>query len=170
MQHGDGSRCRGMTVGAPCVERKECAQYAESQEGEREPDALLCERDVVQPGYFEDVHCRPAGTEEYAQNTDQQESRTTHQHQGQLHGCVFLASRAPYTDQQIHRDQRDFVEHEHCEQINGDEESEYSHRQECEPQEVFFGQRLQLPGSEGTGENNDGTKQQHGYRYSVDSY
>src|SRR3712207_7484802 len=51
-----------------------------------------------------------------AENTDQQKSGTAHQHERQLHGGIFLPPRSPDTDEQIHGDQRYFVEHERSEE------------------------------------------------------
>ena len=104
-----------MTVRTPCVEREKGAQYTEAEESQREPDALLCKRYVVQLRDFEEVHSGCSRTEIDSENTDQQEGRTTHQHESQLHGCIFFTSRSPYTNQQVHRYQCDFVEHEHGE-------------------------------------------------------
>ena len=127
MQHGNGSRCGCVTVGAPCVEREQGSQYAETEEGKRKPDSLLLNRDIVQLGYLQQVHGGAAAAEVDAQNTDEQESGTTHQHQCQLHGGIFLAPRTPYADQQIHRYEGHLIEHEHGEQVGGDEEAEYTH-------------------------------------------
>ena len=127
MQHGNGSRCGCVTVGAPCVEREQSAQHTETKEGKREPDALLLDRDIVQLGYFQQVHGGGAAAEVDTQDTDQQESGTAHKHQCQFHGGIFLASRAPYANQQVHRDKRYLVEHEHGEQVGGDKEAEHTH-------------------------------------------
>ena len=61
------------------------------------------------------------------------------------------------------RNQRYFIEHEHGEQVRGNEEAEYSEGEQGEPKEIFFRQRLQAPGGESTGEDYDGREQQHGY-------
>ena len=62
-----------MTVGAPRVEGEEGTQHAKSQEGEREPDALLFDGYVVQGSYFGEVHCSGAAAVVDAQDTYQQE-------------------------------------------------------------------------------------------------
>ena len=120
-------------------------QYTKTEECQWEPDALLCKRYVVQLCNFEKIHGGSSRTEIDSENTDQQEGGTTHKHECQFHGCVFFASRTPYTNQQVHRNQCDFVEHEHGEQVDGYKESEHSHREQGEPKEIFFGQRLQTP-------------------------
>ena len=170
MQHTDGGRCGCMTVGAPGMEREQSAQHAETEEGKREPDALLLHGNIVQLGYLQQVHGGGAATEVDTEDTDKQESGTAHQHQRQFHGSVFLASRTPYANQQVHRDERYLVEHEHGEQVGRDKETEHTHRQQGEPQEIFFGQRLQTPGSECTRKHDNGREQQHGYRDAVHPY
>ena len=115
-----------MTVRAPRMEGEQGAQHAKSQEGEWEPDALLFNRYVVQGGYFGEVHRGGAATVVDAQDAYQQEGRTAHQHQRQLHGGVFLAARTPYADEQIHRYQGHFIEHEHGEQVDGNKETEHA--------------------------------------------
>ncbi|MPM66662.1 hypothetical protein SDC9_113572 [bioreactor metagenome] len=67
-----------MTVGAPGVEREKCSQYAESQEGKREPDALLFEGDVMQSCNLQQVHGARSAAEVDSQNTDEQEGGTSH--------------------------------------------------------------------------------------------
>ena len=76
----------------------------------------------------------------------------------------------PYTDKQIHGNKGNLVEHEHGEQVYRDEEPEHTDGKEGEPKEIFFSQRLQPPGGECSGKDNDGRKQQHGYRNTVYSY
>src|SRR3712207_1406168 len=111
------------------MEREKSPQYSEAEERERKPDALLLEGYVVQLRNLEDIHrCCPR-TGKDAENTDQQKSGTAHQHERQLHGGIFLPPRSPDTDEQIHGDQRYFVEHEHGEEIDGNKESEYAQRQ-----------------------------------------
>ena len=96
------------------MEGEQGAQYSETQEDKREEDALHFVRNM-QFGYLQQVHGFAACTIEDAEDTDQQEGGTSHQHQGQLHGCVFFTSATPYADQQVHRDQGYFIEHEHGE-------------------------------------------------------
>ena len=81
----------------------------------------------VKGGWLDfDVHRR--GTTEIvdAQDADNQEGRASHQHQRQFHGRVLLMTRAPDANQQIHRNQRHLVEHEHREQVGRDEEAEHT--------------------------------------------
>ena len=47
VQHTYGRRGRSMTVGAPCMEGEEGAQYTKSQEDHREEDALHLGRYLV---------------------------------------------------------------------------------------------------------------------------
>ena len=56
VKHGNGSRCRSMTVRAPRMKRKQSSQNTESQKSERKPDTLLCKRNAMQSGYFKDIH------------------------------------------------------------------------------------------------------------------
>src|SRR5574344_1311251 len=138
-----------MTVGAPCMEWKQCSKHTETKEGDRE-EYLLHEhrysmRTVQVVGNLIDIHRHGTATEIDAQNTDQQKSGTAHQHQGKLHRCIFLRSTTPYTYQQIHRDQGYFIKHEHREQVGRDKESEHARRKQCVPKEIFLRQRLQLP-------------------------
>ena len=94
---------------------------------------------------LKDVHSLGSGTIIYAKDTDEQECRTTHKHKGKFHGGVFLLSASPYADEQIHRDERNLVEHEHGEEVGRDEETENSGTQKGEPEEIFFRHRLQTP-------------------------
>ena len=151
-----------MTVGTPSVEGEQSTQYTEAQEDEREEESLHFGRDVAL-GNFKDIHGFGTGSVEDAEDTNQQEGRTTHQHECQFHGCIFLLTASPYTDEQVHRNQGHFVEHEHGEQVGRDKETIYTGTQQSEPQEVFLSHRFQLPRSKGTGEHNDRAKQKHGY-------
>ena len=163
MEHGYGGGSGRVTVGAPGMEGEEGSQYTESEEGQREPDALLCQRNVVQGGDFLQVHGGGTGPVVDAEDADEQEGGTAHEHQGELHGGIFLAAAAPYTDEQVHGDEGYFIKHKHGEEVGGDEEAEHTQGEQGEPQEVFFGQGLQPPGGEGAGEYNDGREQQHGH-------
>ena len=169
MKHRYGSRRRSVTVGAPCVEGEQCAQYAESQESHREEDLLVFGRDF-QLRDFKHVHGFGSGTVEDTQDTDEQECRATHQHQGQLHGRIFFSAASPHTDKEVHRNQSHLVEHEHGEQVGRNKESEYTGAQQGEPHKVFLGERFQLPGSERSGKHDNSTQQQHDDRDTVDSY
>ena len=102
-----------------------------------------------------------------AQDTDHQQGRTTHQHQGQLHGRVVFAAAAPNANQQVHGDKGHLVEHEHREEVDRDEEAEHTGRQQHEPQEELLGQGVDLPRSEDSGKDYNGREQQHGHRYTV---
>ena len=158
-----------MTVRAPGMEGEQGSQHTESQEDGREENALHLGRYLVVDN-FKNIHGLCSGTVVDTQDSDEQEGRSTHQHQRQLHGGIFLLSASPYSDEQVHRNQSHFVEHEHGEQVGRNEESEHSDAQQGKPKEVFSGHGFQLPGSEGSGKDNDGTQQQHDYGDSVDSY
>ena len=77
-------------------------------------------------GNLVDIHCGGTAEEVDAENTDNQQCRTSHKHQGELHGCIFLVAAAPYADEKIHRDERNLVEHEHGEEVGADEESKHT--------------------------------------------
>ena len=116
---------RSVTVGAPCMEREQSSQYAESEEYSREENTLDFCRDVF-VCYFENVHRFSSGSVIDTQDTDKQESRTTHQHQCKFHCGIFLASATPNADKQIHRDKGNLVEHEHGEQVGRNKETEHT--------------------------------------------
>ena len=152
------------------MEREQRAQHAETHEHQREPDALLGNGNVVQRGDLLNVHRRGARTEVDAQNADQQQRRTAHEHQRQLHGGVFLAPAAPDADQQVHRDQRHLVEQEYREEVDRNEEPEHPHAQQAEPEEVGFDVGLHLPRGERAREDDDGRQQEHRHRNAVDAH
>ena len=156
VEHRHGGRCRCVTVGAPGVEREEGAQHAEADEDHREPDVLLREGNVVQRGDLVQVHRLRPGAEVDAQDAAEQQGRPAHEHQRQLHGRILLAAAATDADEQVHRDQCHFVEHEHREEIDGDEESEDTDREQAEPEEVGFDVGLHLPRGERAREDDDG--------------
>ena len=95
------------------------------------------------------------------QDTDDEECRTTHQHQGQLHGRILLRTTTPYTNQEVHRDEGYLVEHEHGEHVDRDEEAIYTDAQEGEPEEVFLLHWLHLPRGKCTCEHDDGCQENH---------
>ena len=70
--------------------------------------------------------------------------------------AVFFFPATPDADQEVHGDEGDLVEHEHGEEVDGDEEPEHADGQEVEPQEVFFLQEVHFPGREGAREDDDG--------------
>ena len=116
---------------------------------------------------IQDFECLSTTVEVDTQDTDNQKSRTTHQHQSQLHGRILLCTTTPYTDEEIHRNQRNLIEHEHGEHVNRDEETIYTDAQESEPEEVFLLHWLHLPRSKCTGEHNDGSQEKHHYRNTI---
>ena len=162
-----------MTVGAPCVEGEEGTENAEADEGHREPNALLGEVDGMGAahvvGDVNDVHGLATGTIEDTEDAAHEEGRSAHEHEGQFHGGIFFLAAAPDADEEIHRDEGDFIEHEHGEHVDRNEEAENAHAQEGEPKEIFLGEGLELPGGEGACEDDDGREQQHGYADAVDT-
>ena len=63
--------------------------------------------------------------------------------------------------EEVHRNQRNLIEHEHGEHVDRDEEAIYTDAQECEPEEVFLLHWLHLPGSKCTGEHDDRSQEKH---------
>ena len=174
VKHGYGRRRGGVTVGTPSVEGEEGTKNAKADESHREPNALLGQGNsrgtACVVSNVEDVHrigtCSKIDTED----THHQEGRTAHKHERQFHGRVFLATTTPDTDKEVHGNERNLVEHEHGKHVDGDEEAEHTHRKEGEPEEVFLGERLKFPRSEGSREDDDGGKQKHHYANAVDTY
>ena len=115
MQHRHGGRRRSVTVGRPCVEREHRTQHAKPYKRSDKQSVLPFQINTV-CGYFHKIH-RLAGMIVNAKDADQQQCRTAHQHQSKLHGSIILVAAAPYADKQIHRNQRDLIEHEHREQV-----------------------------------------------------
>ena len=66
-----------MTIGRPCVEGEQCTKHTETNECEREPNALLGKGNSVGTtkvvGYFDDVHGLTTGTVEYTEYATHQE-------------------------------------------------------------------------------------------------
>ena len=127
------------------MEREQGSEHSESDEDYREPDALEIHRYIVHLCYFQNVHGRCSRAEVDAEDTYKKQGRSTHEHQGQLHGRILLAAASPYSYEKIHRDEGHFVEHEHGKEVDRDEKSEYSHAQEAEPHEELFDIRFHLP-------------------------
>ena len=173
VEHRNGRGGGGVTIGRPCVEGEECAEHTEADEGHREPKQLPVVGNGVRAagvvGDLDDVHRVTAGAVEDAEDTTHQEGRTTHEHEGELHRGVFFSTGSPHADEEIHGNERDFIEHEHGEHVNRDEKAEHAHRKQGEPKEIFLGEGLQLPRSKRTGEDDDGREEQHGYTDAVDA-
>ena len=169
MEHGYSGRRGSMTVGAPGMEGEQSTQHTESHKDHREENALHFCRNV-QFHQFQQVHGGSSGTIVDTENTHQQECGTAHQHQCQFHGGIFFLSATPHADEQIHRNQGHFIEHEHGKEVGRDEESEHSDTQKGEPKEIFLGHRLDLPGSKGSRKHDDGTQKKHHHRNTVHAY
>ena len=162
-----------MAVGAPCVEGEHGAENAEANECHREKECLPAVADSIVLGNLENVPCKLSAFGSamvvYADEAEHQECRSTHEHKGELHGRVVLAAGTPDTDEKIHGDKGDFIEHEHREEVDADEEAEHAGGKEDEPEEEFLG-LLDFPGGEGSCQNNDGRKENHCHRDSVDTH
>ena len=163
-----------MTVRTPGVEREHGSEDTESDKRETEEKILPARVNRIVVGYLENVpgelsalrRTVPIDTEK----TEHQEGRTAHQHQGQLHCRIFLAARAPHTDQKVHRNQSHLIEHEHGEHVDGNEESEHTGRQETEPEEEVLGKGIDFPGSECSGKNDNRREENHQHRNAVHSH
>ena len=134
-----------MTVGRPCVEREQGSKNTETDEDEGEENLLDIDGNVVFLGYLEHVHRVTATEVEDAKQSEDKQCGASHEHQGELHGRVFLVAAAPNADEKIHRDKSDLVEHEHREHINGDEEAVDTRGKQGEPKEIFLCHGLELP-------------------------
>ena len=138
-----------MTIGAPCVEWEQCTQHTESDEDEWEEDVLDVTRNAVVSCDCGQLKGVVAAVDTIkvvdTQQSKDQQGRASHQHQGQLHGRVLLATRPPYTNQQVHWNQSHLVEHKHSKQVGRDKETIHTCREQGEPQEVLLSKRLQLP-------------------------
>ena len=155
------------------MEGEQGSKDTKTYEGHGEPNQLpvggngVCSVGVI--GNVDDVHGLSTCTIEDAEDAAHEEGRTSHQHQGQFHRCIFFATATPHSDEEIHGDKCDFIEHEHGEHVGSDEESEHTHGKEGEPKKVFLGHGFELPRSKGTGEGDDGREEQHGYADSVNT-
>ena len=98
MEHRHSRRRRSMAVRTPRMEREQCTKHAETNEHEREEHLLEVNRDVVHPSNFKHVHRRGTTAEVNAEDAKDEQRRTAHEHQGQLHGRIFLMAAAPNAD------------------------------------------------------------------------
>ena len=105
------------------MEGEQGAQHTETDEDEGEEHLLDVDGDIVHSSYLVDVHGGSTTEVVDAQQTDNQQGGTSHQHQRQLHGSILLVAGTPDTNQQVHGNQRYLVEHEHGEHIGADEEA-----------------------------------------------
>ena len=74
-----------------------------------------------------------------ADEAEHEECRSTHEHECELHCGVVLAARSPDTDEKVHGNKCDLIEHEHGEEVDGDEETKYSGGEKNEPKEESLG-------------------------------
>ncbi len=143
MEHRHGGRGTGMTVGAPGMEGEHGAEDTEADKAHREEEILpafgdtLCLLDVACD--IDDVPGKGLslgrGVVIDTDEAEHKEGGTAHQHQGELHRRIFLASGAPDSDEKIHRDEGYLVEHEHREEVDADEESVDTSGKQDEPHE-----------------------------------
>ena len=115
-----------MAVGTPRVEREQGAKHTETDEYEREEHVLYVGRYVVVSGNLHHVHGGSTVEEVYSEDTENEQGRTSHEHQRKLHGGILLVAAAPYADEKVHRDEGYLVEHEHGEHVYADEEAEHT--------------------------------------------
>ncbi len=137
------------------MEREHGSKYTETDEDEGEEHLLNLHRDIVHGGNLVDIHGRGTTKVVDAQDTNNEQSRASHQHQRQLHGRILLGTTTPHTNQQVHRDERHLIEHEHGEKVGADKEAEHTCGKQGEPEEILFSERFQLPRGKGSGEHDD---------------
>ena len=95
---------------------------------------------VYSSGNRERVHARQRVMMEVQEDDAQQHQHRTKQRvQEELDRGVKLARPAPDADQQIHRHQHGFPEHEEQEEVVGHEDAEHAGLQQQEPGVVLFG-------------------------------
>ena len=99
--------------------------------------------------------------------TKHQECRTTHKHKCKLHCRIVLVTTTPHAYEQVHRYQCHFIEHEHSEQVDRDEETEHAGRQQEEPQEILLGQRIDFPRCKHSGKHDKCRKHYHYHRDTI---
>ena len=127
------------------MEWEQSTEHTESDEDEWEQYVLYVNRDVIVVGNLKDVHGRGTIVEIDAYKTEDDKCRTSHEHEGKLHSGIFLLSTTPVTDKEIHRDKGYLIEHEHSEEVDADEESEHTCREEYEPHEELLCEWLEFP-------------------------
>gem|GEM_PF-3035083 len=162
-----------MTIGRPCVEREHGAQHAKSHKGEREQIVLPLVRNSIVVRYLQQVHRQGLSLgramEINANETQHQEGRTTHEHEGEFHGTVVLVATTPHTNEQVHGNERHLVEHEHGEQVYRDEEAKHTCREQEEPQEELLGQRVHLPRGKHASKDDECRQKNHHHAHAVHS-
>ena len=148
-----------MTIRRPGVEREQCAQHSKSNEKEGKEKFLDLNRNMnlgnrkKAEGQLATVR---VGIEIQSQQSHQDQCRTTHQHQGQLHGRIFPRTAPPDTDQKVHRDDCNLVKQEQGKQVEGDEKAKYPGREKDQGDKKFFGQLFHFPGGKDPGKDDDG--------------
>ena len=111
-----------MTIGRPCVEREHGTEHTKSDKDEGEEHLLNFNGNVVQGCNLKHIHGGGTREEIDAQDSQNEQCRTTHEHERELHGRIFLGTTSPHADEQIHGDEGNLIEHEHGEQVYRDKE------------------------------------------------
>ncbi len=173
MKHRHCRGRRGVAVGTPGVEGEHGTKHAEADECHREEECLPAVRDGIVLCYFKNVPSElSAFGSRVVVDTDKaehKEGRAAHKHKGKLHCGIVLAARTPYADEEVHRYEGHFIEHEHREEVDGDEEAEHAGRQQNQPKEECFG-LCHGPRGERACENDYGGENEHGHGDTVDTY
>ena len=143
------------------MEGEQSTQHTEADENEGEENLLDVNGDVMLGGNLRDNHRVGSAIEVDTENTEDEQGRTSHEHQRQFHGRILLVARTPHADEQVHGNEGHLIEHEHGEHIHGDEEAEHTRGKQGEPKEILLRERLQLPGGKRSREYDDARKQQH---------
>ena len=137
-----------MTIRRPSVEWEHSAKHTETNERHWEEVELPFVRNGIVLSHFEEVHGEVAVGRRMivdTENAKHQECRATHQHQCKFHCRVVLVARTPYTDKEVHRNKSHLVEHKHGEEVNRDEETKHTNREEEEPHEELARQWVDFP-------------------------
>ena len=127
------------------MEGEQSTQHTKTDENEGEEYLLDVNGNVMLGGNFRDNHRVGSAVEVDAENTEDEQGRTSHEHQRQFHGRILLVARTPNTNEQVHGNEGHLIEHEHGEHIHGDEEAEHTCGKQGEPKEILLRERLQLP-------------------------
>src|SRR5574344_405296 len=159
-----------MTIRTPCMEWEKCSKNAETNEYEWEEYLLNIYWNIMKGCDCIEIHCLCSTEIVDTQNTNNQQSTTTHQHQGKLHSCIFLRTCSPYTNKKVHWYQCYFIEHEHGEDIGRNKEAEHTNTQKNEPKKIFFLHRFQLPRSKSTCKDYNSRKQNHDNRNAINTH
>src|SRR3712207_2956383 len=98
------------------MEWEQSSKNTKTDKEEGEKYLLNLNRNICHRCNLIDIHGCSSTEIVNTKDSDNQQSRTTHQHQCQLHGRILLRTGSPYTYEQIHWYQRHLIEHKHGEQ------------------------------------------------------